>query len=915
MKGVGDAITDADDAFLSIVGYTRAEFERGEMNWREMTPPELRYLDEEGIRQAMAAGSGGFTKPYQKAFIRKDGTRVPVLLCCAFIPEAAPGSWMGYAVNLAADPTARASPTDATTPFSSVDPSAFHARLITELVRERSRLLSIFQSTPALMWAVDRELRLLTANEAFHRMTQAQLGETLAVGERVLHERYPTETLTAWAAWYARALRGEAFVVRTVDQSADAPMHWDTSLAPIRDGAGAVVGVSVVCSDVSARAVAEQRLARSERALTEAQRIASVGSWEWDPATNRTTWSAEMFRIYDRDPALGAPSYEELAPYHRPEDLTTLGQLVTRALTTGEPYELDTTFVRRDGTRVFLTGRGEAIRSESDAIIGLRGAALDITKRREAELALERSERELREAQRIARVGSWDWDLRSGTVSWSPMLREMLAWPADDPPPNFEEHARFYSAESWEQLRAAVTEAITHGVPYTLDLELAPSAPLRWLVARGEPVRDELGAIVGLHGVTVDVSDRRQAEDEKRELERLLIQSQKLQAVGQLAGGIAHDFNNLLTAMLLQVTALRDEPSLAPDVAAGLLEIESEAQRAATLTRQLLMFSRRQTLDLKLLDLHQLISGFLRMLSRLIGEQVALRFEPAPGPLTLMGDTVMLEQVLMNLIVNARDAMPRGGTIIVRTRTIDVSNAVARRTLKAKAGPYLAIEVEDTGVGIPPEQRERLFEPFFTTKEAGRGTGLGLATAYGIVAQHGGWIDVESTVGVGSTFRVMLPSVHKHIASDAEQPPSALGATRPRRTGAGRVLVIEDEDALRRLLVRALELEQFTVVAAANGPDAVRVWDTESGAFDVVVSDMVLPGGASGLDLLRRFDQQRPGVGLLLMSGYSTEIVDGPKGGLELDGGGSIRMLSKPFTGHDFCQAVHSAVPMDRPVS
>ncbi len=891
---VGESVTEVDDAFLSIVGYTRGEFEGGGLHWRQITTPQWRDLDGAGMHER-------YSQPCRMEFVRKDGTRVPVLFCCAVSPDRPLVGWMGYVVDLTNRVAEHAESVDAQRHPASVEPVEVHRRLITELVRERTARFALFDSTPSLLWAVDRELRLVIANETFHRNTSRILGHRLRVGEHVLSDHFPSALRAPWEAWYHRALSGEQFVTHSMDDSAGATTYWDHAFAPIRDRGGNVIGASVVGQDVSDRVQAEQRLARSESALTDAQRLAGVGSWEWDPATNRTHWSDELFRIYDRDPALGAPSYEELVPYLRPEDGELLAQLVTRALTTGEAYELDTYIVRRNGSRVWVTGRGEPVRSSSGAIVGLRGTSLDITRRKEVELALERSERDVRQAQRMARVGSWDWDMRTDAVSMSPVLRELLALPAEGPPPPFEQHARFYTPESWRRLADAVREAATHGVPYTIDLELSPSTQARWIVARGEPVRDDEGTIVGLQGVTVDVSDRRLAEEEKQRLERLLIQSQKMDAVGQLAGGIAHDFNNLLTALKLQVQAIHDEPALADAVTVGLRDIEGEIDRAATLTRQLLMFSRRQAMDLRPIELNQLVAGFLRMLGRLIGELVTLQFEEAKESMPLLGDSGMLEQVIMNLVVNARDAMPEGGTVTVRTRRVTVAADAVNRRPEARPGEFVEVEVTDTGKGIPPEHAERIFEPFFTTKEAGKGTGLGLATAYGIVAQHGGWIDVDSEIGVGTTVRVRLPlAMHDAAPATSQAPPSVDNA---REAHIAHVLLVEDEPSLRRLLAAMLQRAGFTVETAADGPDAWQLWATNPARFDVVVSDMVLPGGMSGFDLLQRCTHANPDVRRLLMSGYSADIVAG-----SLKGSASVRVLSKPFSGAEFVQTLREVL-------
>ena len=768
LQVVGEAVTDADAAFLSMLGYTRAEFEDGEMRWRGITPPQWHHPDVSAPASPGAASV--FALPYETKLIRKDGAPIPVLLCRASRPDLGADAWTGYAVDLTGGGAFVHETPDVQFDSGFLEPADFHTRLIAELVRERTERFALFDSTPSLMWSVDRDLRLVIGNETFHSRVTLLYGRRLQRGEHVLSDLTPPDVRSSWEAWYDRVLLGEQFVTQSSDDLDGTTMFWSHAFAPIRDGAGLIVGASVVGQDVSDRVQTEQRLTRSER--------------------------------------------------------------------------------------------------------------------------------DVRQAQRMARLGSWDWDMQTDAVTMSPVLRELLALPAEGPSPPFEEHVRFYTPESWQRLCHAVCATITHGVPYTVDLELTSKVTARWIVAHGEPVHDDVGAIVGLQGTAFDVTERRLAEQEKRRLERLLIQSQKMDAVGQLAGGIAHDFNNLLTALKLQVSSMHDEPALTNTVTAGLHDIETEIDRAATLTRQLLMFSRRQAMDLRPIELNHVVAGFLRMLGRLIGESVTLRFEEAKESMPLLGDAGMLEQVVMNLVVNARDAMPRGGSITVRTRRVTVTEKEAANSRpEARPGQFIELEVTDTGMGIPAEHAHRVFEPFFTTKEAGRGTGLGLATAYGIVAQHGGWIDFTSDVGIGTSLRVHLPyAKHDALLATAEAP-------RPLENAHGaavaHVLLVEDEPALRKLLASTLHRAGFTVETAADGTQALQLWETNPARFDVVVSDMVLPGGISGFELLQRCADTNAVVRRLLMSGYSADIVD-----RTLTGSASVRMLGKPFSGVEFVRTI-----------
>ncbi len=379
-------------------------------------------------------------------------------------------------------------------------------------------------------------------------------------------------------------------------------------------------------------------------------------------------------------------------------------------------------------------------------------------------------------------------------------------------------------------------------------------------------------------GSWVDVTARVRLEEQLR-------QAQKMEAVGQLAGGVAHDFNNLLTVisgncdLLLGATAA-DDPDRAP-----LVDIRAAGDRAANLTRQLLAFSRRQILEPRLVDVHEVVAGIEKMLRRLIGEDVLLATDLAADPSWVKVDPGQLEQVVMNLAVNARDAMPRGGSLTIRTRNAeaDLFADVAEST-GGRARPRVALSISDTGAGISPEARPHIFEPFFTTKEVGKGTGLGLATVYGIVKQSGGDISVESEPGKGSTFTILLPS---------HPPPrrSGSGASLPAvPRGTGTILVVEDEDAVRRVVKIALESTGYKVIEARGGAEALELARTHAKRLDALVTDVVMPG-MSGRELAERIRRDLPALKVLYMSGYTDDAV--MRHGVVESG---VAFLQKPFS-------------------
>ena len=387
---------------------------------------------------------------------------------------------------------------------------------------------------------------------------------------------------------------------------------------------------------------------------------------------------------------------------------------------------------------------------------------------------------------------------------------------------------------------------------------------------------------------------------EGRKLKEQLLQSQKLEAVGQLAGGVAHDFNNVLTAMLLQLDLLAAEKQLPEPLGRGLREVRADAERAATLTRQLLLFSRRQVLQSRAHDLSQIVQRMTRLLQRTIGEQIELKLVLHPAPLVVDADAGMLEQVLLNLALNARDAMPDGGRLLIETIARNVTAAEPPPDPEVFPGPYFGFCVSDEGGGVPPEIRSRIFEPFFSTKEIGRGTGLGLATAFGIVKQHGGWIELQSAPGAGARSCVYLPARVGHCVVSAPDRPESAPVP---RGGSECVLLVEDDPAVRTLMHTMLERHGYRVLVASDGPQALEIWSERSAEIALLLTDLVMPGGVGGQALAQRLRCERASLRVVYASGYSAEIA-----GRNFALGRHEHFLPKPCTLRELLGVVREAL-------
>jgi two-component system, cell cycle sensor histidine kinase and response regulator CckA len=404
-------------------------------------------------------------------------------------------------------------------------------------------------------------------------------------------------------------------------------------------------------------------------------------------------------------------------------------------------------------------------------------------------------------------------------------------------------------------------------------LSLGILAAMGWVVLLRQRVRKQTEHI------------RRQFEKESALAEQLR-QAQKMESVGQLAAGIAHDFNNLLTiiqgrAKLLQLQLPCDQKTLE-----SLKEIEAASRRATNLTRQLLTFSRKQQMLPKPLNLNEVISDVAKMLQRALGEHINLQLNYAPHLPTIYADTGMMEQIIMNLSVNARDAMPKGGQLQIRTQMVNLDPAYVQNHAEARAGQHVCLSVSDTGCGMEQETTRRIFEPFFTTKEPGKGTGLGLAIVHGIVKQHEGWIEVETETGKGSTFKIFLPgSSHTIAPSPTETAKSIV------KDGNETILVVEDEAPLRDLMRTILEQHGYRVLEAANGHAALVLWQHQPKPIDLLLTDLVMPDGITGRDLAERLREKKADLKVVYTSGYSVDLFEA---GFVLRAGPNF--VPKPFS-------------------
>ena len=522
------------------------------------------------------------------------------------------------------------------------------------------------------------------------------------------------------------------------------------------------------------------------------------------------------------------------------------------------------------------------IRGENARVIGVVGIAVDHTDRLVAQRALRMSEQNYRLLIEEAPHAICRCTTSGSLLQVNRAMQEMLAYPEPDLLVLNLQNEVFADAEQYANF---VRQLLTQPSVYAFAGQwLGAGRRLLQVSLGGRAVRDNAGEVLYLDLFAENVTERRQLEEQLR-------QAQKMQAIGQLAGGIAHDFNNLLTVIRGQAEMMSEEMLASDPLAPRLEDLERAAERATSLTRQLLAFSRKQVLQTRVTDLNTTVAGVTQLLSRLIGGNIELVFKPDPDLWPVKVDPAQIEQVLMNLAVNARDAMPEGGTLIIETQNSDSSPAVPA---ELSSHNYICLTVTDTGHGMDEATRGRIFEPFFTTKQVGKGTGLGLAVVYGVIKQSGGNIAVESNPGAGTSFRILLPAIE---AVPESTPHSVHGKI---CGGSETILLAEDDEAIRHMLSLFLRNHGYHVLLACDGEQAEQIVATEK--VDLLLSDVMMPR-RSGRELVTRLKAIAPGLRAILMSGHTEDPQACPEG---------VSFVQKPFSMHTLAAVLRKVLEEKR---
>lgn len=638
------------------------------------------------------------------------------------------------------------------------------------------------------------------------------------------------------------------------------------------------------------RRLAEHLEAQRAR-LAEAQAVAQVGSWATELPSLEVSWSEETHRIFGTDPATFHPTHRAFLDRLHPDDRSRVDAAFVASLDTTSDHAIEHRIVLADGGVKHLLERWRVIRGPDGAPVRASGTCQDVTAARQAQESLRESEERFRQlAETISEV-FWISDPTKSRMLyvspgyeaiWGRTVEELYAHPST--------WLEAIHREDREAVRAALPRQLEGDYDQTYRV-VRPDGGERWVRDRAFPVRGETGAVYRLVGLAEDITER-------KAIEARFLRAQRLESIGTLAGGIAHDLNNVLTPIMMSIDLLKADATPA-ERRETIATIEASARKGAEMVRQVLSFTRGVEGRRVEVDIGELLRDVERIVSDTFLKAIQLRTVSSPDLPTVIGDPTQLHQVLLNLCVNARDAMPDGGTITIEAVACGASPVTGIPSAGKQAVPGVAIRVTDTGTGMPPEVLRQIFEPFFTTKAPGKGTGLGLPTSLGIVKNHGGTLDVESAPGVGSTFRLWLPASGeaRREAGSPERPAP------PRGTGQ-LVLVVDDESTIREITRRTLEAFGYQVLVAADGAEAVAVFTAHRALVAAMVTDMMMPimDGAATIRAIRALE---PALPIVAVSGLA---LGGEEPGTLDQAHRPTRLLQKPYTTEELLAALHGAL-------
>jgi len=736
-------------------------------------------------------------------------------------------------------------------------------------VKLRWLTLAVDQS-PASVFITDPRGTIQYVNNRFTKITGYSAAEAIGKTPRILKSGLTSPDY--YKSLWTTILAGETWRSEIQNRRKSGELYWDAvTVSPIRDQRGVIAHFLAVQEDITNRKAAEQALHdRDERFRQLADNIKEVffvqsadhGETIYINKAYEEIWGRSTESLYKNPQSFIEPIPEE--------DRPALFASIERNRRGEYAGDVEFRVVRTDGSVRWMLAHAVPVRNDAGEVYRIAGVCSDVSERKKAESELRAREDYYRTILENIVDAVFVADSEGRMLDANPRAFELTGYSRD-------ELLRLRVIDTYPPEDRVAGEArvaaVVGGKPSIAERRLLRKDGTVLIVETNASLLPD-GRMLG---TVRDITERRQLEAQLR-------QAQKMEAIGRLAGGVAHDFNNVLTAVFGYVDLLSEELPQDSGAQKDLLEVRKAAERAASLTRQLLAFSRQQVLEPVVLELNELVTDFEKMLHRVIGEDVELRLSLGRDIGNVRADPGQIHQVIMNLVVNARDAMPTGGKLTIETANAELTETYADLHKPVAPGPYVMIAVSDTGSGMTPETQARIFEPFFTTKEKGKGTGLGLSTVYGIIKQSGGYVWVYSEVGQGTTFKVYLPRVD--APADTLAKPRSTGPL----AGTETILLAEDDAILRPLARELLEKLGYTVLEGADSNEALAAAERHRGPVHLLIADVILPG-PSGRELARRLAVSRPDTKVLYVSGYTDDAIV-HHGMLEP----GLNFLQKPFT-------------------